>query len=101
MVYYLILLRKVGINTGGVRGQKTTAAKWCFFRDNSTVRMAVARKKELGNYMLTDLERMSGIPAYRISRYLLKRKPHMNQFQLFHLCDILGIDVKLNVEFRQ
>ena len=89
------------METKGVRGQKTIAAKWCLFRDHETVRLAVKRKKELGNFKLTELEKMSGIPAYRISRYLLKRKPHMNQFQLFHLCDVLGIEIRINVEFRQ
>jgi hypothetical protein len=84
----------------GERGHKTEVAKWCLFRDHETVRLAVARKKELGDFKLTDLERMTGIPAYRISRYLLKRKPHLNQFQLFSLCDKLGIDIRLQIEFR-
>lgn len=83
------------------RGYKSIQAKWCLFRDNSTVRFAVAHQKKVGNYKLMDLERMTGIQAYRISRYLHGRKPNLNQFQLMTLCDKLGIDVKINVELRQ
>lgn len=82
------------------KGSRTVAAKWCHLRDNTTLRLAVQHRIKERKLKLMDLERATGIQAYRISRYLNKRKPHLNQFQLVNLCRYLNIVVKLQVEYE-
>ena len=82
------------------QGTRSVVAKWCYLRDNATLRLAVQTRIKQKKLRLMDLERLTGIQAYRISRYLLKRKPNLNQYQLISLCEALEIDVKLKVEFR-
>lgn len=81
-------------------GTRSVAAKWCYLRDNATLRLAVQTRIKQRKLKLMDLERATDIQAYRISRYLLKRKPNLNQFQLINLCKYLDIVVKLNVQFE-
>ena len=77
----------------------TPAGSWCLFRDHPTVRLAVRKRIDDRGLKLVQVADMTNIAVYRISRYLLKRKPNLNQYQLFTLCQKLGINIKINIEF--
>jgi hypothetical protein len=80
-------------------GTRSVASKWCLLRDDTTLRTAIVYKIKSQKLRLADLERETGIQAYRISRYINGRKPHLSQFQLVSLAKFLGIQVTLETTF--
>jgi transcriptional regulator with XRE-family HTH domain len=81
-------------------GQPSVAASWCHLRDNGTLRLAIQKRKKDRGLKLIELSALTGIASYRISRYLNKRKPNLNQHQLVSLANALDIRVTLNIQFE-
>jgi transcriptional regulator with XRE-family HTH domain len=42
-----------------------------------------------------------GVAPYRFSLYMHDRIPNLNQYQLYEICQELGIKVDINVEMRE
>lgn len=82
------------------RTDKSVEASWCFFRGSDTVRDAIEfRLKQTGRTAKSVCDE-TGIDPYRMSLYRNNRIPNVNQFQLYKICQALGIGVKINVELR-
>ena len=78
----------------------TPQARWCFFRHSDRVRTAVKFRMKERNLTNKALAEKLDIKPYRISKYLNNKAANLNQFQLYKLCEELGIGVKIVVEFK-
>ena len=73
---------------------------YCILRDSEKVRAAVEiRVKRLG-LSTTELSKLSGIPMLPLRSYVTNSDRIITQKQLIKLCDVLGIDVDVKIEFR-
>lgn len=78
----------------------TPAAKWCLFRDHPTLLLAIKKRMADRGLKQIQVAETAGLPVYRLNRYLNKRKPNLNQYQLYTICQKLGLDIKLRIEFK-
>jgi len=79
-------------------GEKSVNASWCLFRSNGVVRDSIKyRMKELG-ITQKELCVVMDFQENRLSTYLNNKMPGINQFQLYALCNKLGIKVRINIE---
>ena len=81
-------------------GTRSPQAMWCFFRGSDKVRTAVKFQMKQRGIIAKDFSEELGIAPYRLSKYLNDKTPNLNQFQLYKVCDKLGIDVKIIAELR-
>lgn len=80
-------------------GRRSPSSHWCVLRNNSNIRTAVqSRIKERG-YTLKELEKHTGILADRISKYRNGKRKSITQYQLFTLCEFLGIEIDVQIKF--
>jgi transcriptional regulator with XRE-family HTH domain len=79
---------------------RDVTSHWCFLRDNASLKIAIQYKLKEKGLILAEIERQSGVPGYRISSWLNGKRPYPNQHQMLKLCTWLGIEVDLNVEFK-
>lgn len=73
---------------------------WCLFRDDPDLRIAIEIRKKQRKLTLVKIGRDIEVDDYRIGRYLNRRKPNLNQHQLFKLALYLGIEPSLSIEFK-
>ena len=80
---------------------RSEEASWCFFRGDPNIRAAIKFKLKEFNLSQREVSLELGIAPYRFSKYLNKRIPNLNQYQLYTICIRLGIKVRINVEFGE
>ena len=80
---------------------RSEEASWCFFRGDPNIRSAIKFRLEESGLSQRELSLEVGVAPYRFSKYLNKRIPNLNQYQLYAICERLGIKVRLNVEFGE
>lgn len=82
-------------------GTKSPASTWCLLRSSQRLRAAILWKFEKLNMTWGRVAKETGIPPYCISMYVNdKKRKAMSQYQLITLCKFLGIDVSLELKFR-
>ena len=79
---------------------RSPQAVWCFFRDSEKVRTAIKFRMMERKLSQKKFSEELGIAPYRLSRYLNEKRPYMNQFQLYKVCEKLGIKVKIQIELE-
>lgn len=76
-------------------------ASWCFFRGSHKVRDAIKFMMKRRGMTAKALCEKVGVAPYRFSLYMNDRIPNLNQYQLYQICQELGIKVDINVEMRE
>jgi len=74
--------------------------RWCLFRRSSNVRNAIKYQMTKFGYNNKQLAERANIASYRLSNYLRGDKQDLNQIQLMTVCDVLHIDIKVEVSLR-
>ena len=71
-------------------------------RDDELVRDTVRALMKIKGLTITQLSKEVGIPIYRISQYLNnRREQRITQFQLIEICNHLGFEVELKIDFKR
>lgn len=70
---------------------------WCLFRDDSTVRLLVAKLIKSRGLYLKDVAKVAGCAPGQVTNYLMNKKPSITQYQLMSICLHLGIEVSAQV----
>lgn len=79
---------------------RTPVSHWCFLRSNEKLKLAVKHRIKQHPLSLTKIGDAAGVPSYRVSSWLKGNNRHWpSQFQVIKLCNYLGINTDLLVEF--
>ena len=79
---------------------KTPIRKWCLFRGASNVRNSIRHQMKKYKMPQKDLASASNVTTARLSNYLNGNAGGLNQDQLMKVCDVLGLDVRVEVILR-
>lgn len=83
------------------RGTRSYSSRWCFLRDEDSIRDTVRALMKIKGLTITQLSKGVDIPIYRISQYLnSKREQRITQFQLIEICNYLGFEVDVSIKFK-
>ena len=74
--------------------------KWGYLRTDSKLRGAIAFRMKDRNLDKEDIQEALGMLPYRVSNYLKGDLPNLNDYEIIKLGRFLGIEISLNVEFR-
>jgi hypothetical protein len=70
---------------------------WCFLRNNSKLKQVIKYKLQQKGLILHDVQKATGVPAYRISAWFNDNRPYPNQYQVLSLCKWLDIEVDIKI----
>lgn len=72
-------------------------SSWCILRNSTKLRTLIKYKIRSKEFKIVETAEKAGVETYRLSRYLNSRTPNLTQFQLMKVCDLLGIEVSLDI----
>ena len=79
---------------------RTPTRKWCLFRGASNVRNSIKHQMKKYKMQQKTLAASADIATARLSNYLNGNAGGLNQDQLMKVCDVLGLDVRVEVILR-
>lgn len=71
---------------------------WCILRNSSQLRTLIQYKIRQKDWLIKETAEKAGVETYRLSRYLNRRTPNLTQFQLMKVCEVLGVEVSLDIK---
>lgn len=81
---------------------RNPSASWCLVRNDKVLMRAIRSRIRTKGLKLVEIARATDIRVDRISKFLHQEKytKHITQFETVRLANFLGIEIKLDVKFK-
>ena len=79
---------------------KSAGSGWNFLRDNEKLRGVISQRISERGLSEKDISDGIGVQVHYLHEYLKSSGPSLTNIQIMYICQLLGIEVDLEIEFE-